>query len=85
MVDGGSLENCCAARHRGFESLFLRKAVAKKRNELARLRFFDAGLQSSAAGGEGCRRSRNPGGRGIVVMPFTRDVAEGEIPEEEGN
>ena len=59
MVDGGSLENCCAARHRGFESLFLRKAVAKKRNELARLRFFDAGLQSPAAGG------RNAGEAGI--------------------
>ena len=54
VVDGGSLENCCTATYRGFESLFLRKAVAKKRNELARLRFFDAGLQSSAAGGEGC-------------------------------
>ena len=24
MVDGGSLENCCTARYRGFESLFLR-------------------------------------------------------------
>ena len=81
MVDGGSLENCCAARHRGFESLFLRKAVAKKRNELARLRFFDAGLHSPAAGGEGCRRAlarRNPGGRGIrssrypIPNPFPR-------------
>ena len=25
MVDGGSLENCCTATYRGFESLFLRK------------------------------------------------------------
>ena len=25
MVDGGSLENCCTARYRGFESLFLRE------------------------------------------------------------
>lgn len=24
VVDGGSLENCCAATHRGFESLRLR-------------------------------------------------------------
>ena len=24
MVEGGSLENCCAARYRGFESYFLR-------------------------------------------------------------
>ena len=25
MVDGGSLENCCTATYRGFESLFLRQ------------------------------------------------------------
>ena len=25
VVDGGSLENCCTAMYRGFESLFLRK------------------------------------------------------------
>ena len=32
---------------------------------------------------EGCRRSRNPGGRGIVRWD-TLDVAEGEIREEAG-
>ena len=26
MVDGGSLENCCTATYRGFESLRLRKS-----------------------------------------------------------
>lgn len=25
MVEGGSLENCCAERYRGFESYFLRQ------------------------------------------------------------
>ena len=31
MVDGGSLENCCAARHRGFESLILRAVTDNKK------------------------------------------------------
>ena len=30
MVDGGSLENCCTATYRGFESLSLRKEILKK-------------------------------------------------------
>ena len=29
MVEGGSLENCCAARYRGFESYFLRQRRLK--------------------------------------------------------
>lgn len=27
MVEGGSLENCCAERYRGFESYFLRQKM----------------------------------------------------------
>ncbi len=30
MVEGGSLENCCAARYRGFESYRLRQIVSRK-------------------------------------------------------
>ncbi len=32
MVDGGSLENCCTARYRGFESLILRKNATESIN-----------------------------------------------------
>ena len=28
MVEGGSLENCCAERYRGFESYFLRHLLS---------------------------------------------------------
>ena len=40
MVEGGSLENCCAERYRGFESYFLRE---KMRSDLMnRYAFFVA-------------------------------------------
>ena len=70
MVDGGSLENCCAATHRGFESLFLRKAVAKKRNRASSLRFFDAGLHRPAQRG-GMPRSGIPEEEGICTQYLT--------------
>ena len=35
VVDGGSLENCCTATYRGFESLFLRKVTEKVCAKLA--------------------------------------------------
>ena len=74
MVEGACLENRCTATYRGFESLSHRKAVAKKRNELARLRFFDAALQSPPQAGRdsasGHRpRSGIPGERGMRLHP----------------
>ena len=57
VVYGGGLENRCTARYRGFESLTLRNAEAKKRNRASSLRFFDDGLQAPPQAG------RDVGGR----------------------
>lgn len=34
VVDGGSLENCCTATYRGFESLSLRKELENSQRKL---------------------------------------------------
>ena len=61
MVDGGSLENCCAATHRGFESLFLRKKKVKSQTSSLGLAFYFLLASPPQAGGmsEGEAR-RNP-------------------------
>ncbi len=33
MAEGGSLENCCTARYRGFKSYFLRQTMMRPLNE----------------------------------------------------
>ena len=57
MVDGGSLENCCAERHRGFESLTLRKVTKKSVPSLLEHRLF-CHFARPAAGGEGSRKAQ---------------------------
>ena len=58
MVDGGSLENCCAARHRGFESLFLRQMAAKNASNLLE-RVFLMPFGSARRRREGCREAES--------------------------
>ncbi len=47
MVEGGSLENCCAERYRGFESYFLRQ---KMRNDLMNRYAFFVASDSKGSG-----------------------------------